>query len=71
MANAVLNMYRVTYHFESSGRKISDTLQDNVAAAAGDYDTLAAVLSGNNKKNGSHGTLVIESVGSSMGTVLT
>lgn len=60
---ATNNLYRVTYHFESGGKKISDQCQDNVLAAGEDYGTIAAVLSGNGRNNGGHGTLVITSIG--------
>lgn len=57
------NLYRVTYHFETNGKRVSETAQDNVLCASQDYTTLAAVLSGNSKTNNGHGTLVIEGVG--------
>jgi len=64
--SASLNVYRVTYHFEKSGKKCSDVFQDNVAAASNDYTTIAAVLSGNSKNNQGQGTLFIESIGSAI-----
>lgn len=56
------NLWRVTYHFETSGKKVSDVFQDNVIAASSDYNTIAAVLSGNSRTNNGRGTLVIVSV---------
>ncbi len=57
------NLYRVTYHFETGGKKVSEVFQDNVLAAASDYSTISAVLAGNGKTNNNKGTLVIESIG--------
>ena len=57
------SIYRVTYHFETNGKRISDTSQDNVAASGSDYASLSSVLSSNSKTNGGKGTLVIESIG--------
>ena len=60
---ATNNVYRVTYHFETSGKKVSEQFQDNVLASGQDYATIAAVLNSNGKTNGGHGTLVITSIG--------
>ena len=60
---ATTSIYRVTYHFETNGKRISDTSQDNVVATGPDYASLSSVLSSNSKTNGGKGTLVIESVG--------
>jgi hypothetical protein len=57
------SVYRVTYHFEKSGKRCSETQQDNVTAAGSDYPTISAVLAANGKTNNGLGTLVIESVG--------
>lgn len=66
MANASLNVYRVTYHFEKSGKKCSDVFQDNVAAADSSFATISAVLSGNSKTNQGQGTIQIVSVGAGL-----
>lgn len=63
LAMAANNCYRVTYHFEVSGKRASDTFQDNVVAASQDYNTISTVLSNNGKTNNGKGTLVIESIG--------
>ena len=61
---AITNMYRVTYRFETGGKRVSpEEFQDNVVAASPDYDTIKAVLVANGKINGGHGTLVITSIG--------
>lgn len=66
---AATNLYRVTYHFETIGKRVSEEFQDNVVAASSDYATIAGVLSGDSRTNGGHGTLVITSIGH-IGTVL-
>lgn len=60
---AANNLYRVIYHFESGGKRVSDTFQDTILASASDYNTLAGVLSSNSKTNNGKGTLVISSMG--------
>lgn len=60
---AASNLYRVTYHFEVGGKRISDTFQDNIIASASDYNSLASVLSSNSKTNNGKGTLVISGQG--------
>jgi hypothetical protein len=62
------NLYRVTYHFETGGKKVSEIFQDNVLAATQDYNTIAAVLSGNSRTNNNKGTLVIVSIQHLAGT---
>lgn len=59
---ATNNLYRVTYHFETGGKKVSEMFQDNVLAAAQDHDTIVAVLTGNNRTNNNKGTLQIVSI---------
>jgi len=68
---ATNTVYRVTYHFEKNGKKISEQFQDNVIASGQDYASLSAVLSSNNRTNQGQGTLVITSVGqTAVGPVL-
>lgn len=64
------NMYRVTYHFEKSGKRCSETFQDNIIAADSSYNTLSAVLSGNSKTNNGQGTVVIEGFSHVSGSAL-
>ena len=66
---AATNLYRVTYHFETVGKRVSEEFQDNVVGATSDYATIAGVLSGDSRTNGGPGTLVITSIGH-IGTVL-
>jgi len=63
MPMASNNVYRVTYHFEQGGKKISEVFQDNVLAADQGYDTIKSVLNNNARTNNNKGTLVIVSVG--------
>ena len=56
------NVYRVTYHFEKSGKRASDTQQDNVIASDSTFNSISTVLNNNSKTNNGIGTLVIESV---------
>ena len=60
---ATNNVYRVTYHFEQGGKKISEQFQDNVLASGSDYASISGVLNSNGKTNNGHGTLVITSIG--------
>lgn len=55
-------IYRVTYHFEKSGRRVSDTFQDNILASGQDFNSLNAVLSSNGKLQAGC-QLVIDAVG--------
>ena len=64
---AISSVYRVTYHFEKNGKRCSDTAQDNVLAAASDYNTIADVLTADGRTNNGVGTLVIESIGHASG----
>lgn len=67
------NIYKVHYHFEAGGKRISETYIDNVSAAASDYNSIKTVLSNNSRLRGP-GTLVIDDVmgtPSGVGTVLT
>lgn len=54
------SIYRVTYHFEKNGRRISETFQDNCIAADSTFSSINTVLANNNKLGA--GTLVIEGV---------
>ncbi len=69
---AVNQAFRVTFHFEQSGKRCSEDFQENViAASSSDFAGISSALSGNGKTNGGHGTLVISSVGhTALGTVL-
>lgn len=58
---AVVNTYKVHYHFETSGKKSSVDYFDYVQAAAGDFSSVKTVLSNNARLRGG-GTLVIDSV---------
>lgn len=60
---AANNIYRVIYHFESGGKRVSDTFQDVILASASDYNSIATVLTNNSKTNNGKGTLVISSMG--------
>jgi hypothetical protein len=51
--------FKVHYHFENVGKKSSPEYIDYLNAAAGDYNSLLAVLSGNGLMRGA-GTLVID-----------
>lgn len=57
---AVVNTYKVLYHFEQGGKKSGPDYLDYIQASAGDYTTLKGVLSSNTKLK--PGTLVIDSV---------
>jgi hypothetical protein len=63
---ATTNCYKVHYHFEAGGKKISPDYIDYVAAAAGDYDSLNTVLQADGKQRGP-GILKISAV-QSVGT---
>ena len=65
---AVNNVYRVVYHFEKGGKRVSDTASDFVIAADSTYGSLNTVLANNGKTNNGVGSLAIETfthVGSS------
>lgn len=55
------NVYKIHYHFEAGGKKISPDYVDYVSAAGNDYNSLKTVLSNNNRLLGP-GTLVIDAV---------
>lgn len=59
------NVYRVTYHFEKNGKRVTDTFQDNVLASATDITTIYSVLNGNSRVPGGYNqsNLVITGIG--------
>lgn len=59
---AVVNVYKVSYHFEIGGKKAGEQYQHYIQAAAGDYTSLYSVISSNSKLRPSLGTLVFDSV---------
>jgi hypothetical protein len=59
MVAGTTHVFKVHYHFENSGKKSSADYIDYVNAAAGDYNSLRTVLSGNGLLRGT-GTLVID-----------
>src|SRR5690348_8958435 len=58
---AVVNCYKVHYHFERNGKKVSPDYVDYVQASGPDYVSLQTVLSNNNKILGGN-TLQISAV---------
>jgi len=65
-------VYKVHYHFESGGKKISPDYIDYVSVAASDYNSIKTVLSNNARLLGA-GTLVIDATmapPSGSGTIL-
>jgi hypothetical protein len=56
----VVNTYKVSHHFEQGGKNSSPQYNGYVQAAAGDYNSIKAVLSSNSLLR--QGTLVIDSV---------
>lgn len=66
---ASINVYKVNYHFEASGKLVNHPQVRYVAAAANDYGTISSVIANGTAGTGgsglgSHGgaTLVIDSV---------
>ncbi len=57
---AVVNTYKVHYHFAQGGKTSSMEYIDYVQSADSKYDTIVAVISSNSKLR--PGTLVIDSV---------
>lgn len=57
---AAVNCYKVHYHGEVSGKKVTDDRYAYVQATASDFNSLRSVLSSNTKLP--PGTLVITSV---------
>lgn len=66
---ATTNVYNVAWHFEVSGKNVSQIYEANVSAAANDYTSLNTVLQNNTAALGAlgrptvwpGGTLVIDS----------
>ena len=54
-------VFKVHYHFEAAGKKISPDYYDWVSTAGTDYNSIKTVLSNNGKLLGP-GTLVIDAV---------
>lgn len=63
------SVFRVTYHFETSGKRVSDEFQDNVLASGQDYNSISTVLTNNGKTNNGKGTLVIVGIGHVSGAI--
>ena len=58
---AVVNCYKVHYHFERSGKKVSEDYTNYVQAADNSFSSISSVLSSNSLIRGGN-TLVIDSV---------
>ena len=56
------NLYKVTYHFEISGKKSGPEYVAHVNAAANDFNSIKTVLSNNSLAVKGPGTLVIDDV---------
>lgn len=59
---SVVNNYHVLHHWEKGGKEVSQRDYTHVGAAANDYNTLAAVITGNAGKAYPGATLVIDNV---------
>ena len=57
---SAVSTYKISYHFEQSGRISGVPYSDYVQAAVGDYNSIKTVLTNNSKLR--LGTLVIDSV---------
>ena len=67
---AISSLYRVTYHFEKNGKRVSDTLQDTVLVSSGDINTITAALTNNGRTNNGVGSIVFDGGNHIHGAVL-
>lgn len=59
---AANNIYRIVYHFEKGGKRVSDTQTDVIIASDSTFNSINTVLSNNSKTNNGIGSLVIETI---------